>query len=657
MTVYQTSLTNISQEQVKQFRRAVRTGLKTLHRPEPVTAAAWADENFYLSSESSYQEGRWETLPFQVAPMNAMGNDDIREVNFVKSARVGYSKMLLAVAGYLIEHKKRNGLIFQPTDTAAKTFMKAHVESAIRDIPVWKELAPWIGRKHRDNTLESKRFTNAKHLWVLGGTAAANYREKSVDFVVYDELAAFDEDIEKEGSPTFLGDKRTEGSTFPKSIRGSTPKIKGECQIERAANEAAFSLYFYVPCPHCGHFQRLKWGGPDCEFGIKWDHGQPRTAFYACEKGCVIRQNELTPMQVKGFWKCETSGVNTRDGLEWFDQDNNLIEPPESVAFNIWTAYSPFTTWQRIVTEFLKAKDDLGKLKTFVNTTLGETWEDDVGEQLDEESLLARREPFPAEVPRRAVYLTAGVDTQDDRLELEITAWGEGEESWLVDYVRLYGDPGKSVLWDKLLERLDRDYRHESGLLMNVSVACIDSGGHYTDEVYKFCKRRPRRFIPIKGASVAGKPIANFPRTRNRKGVYLTEVGTDNAKEVLFSRLAYELKNTTDAYPGYRHHPIADFADEAYFKGLTVERKKVEFVKGKRVYRWICPNGARNEPTDCAVYSLAAVRIAQQHLGINLKKLTAKQEQPEPTESKPKATAKPAKQNSWLNLKKGSPWI
>ncbi|WP_414650975.1 phage terminase large subunit family protein [Escherichia coli] len=286
---------NISNSQVNRLRHFVRAGLRSLFRPEPQTAVEWADANYYLPKESAYQEGRWETLPFQRAIMNAMGSDYIREVNVVKSARVGYSKMLLGVYAYFIEHKQRNTLIWLPTDGDAENFMKTHVEPTIRDIPSLLALAPWYGKKHRDNTLTMKRFTNGRGFWCLGGKAAKNYREKSVDVAGYDELAAFDEDIEQEGSPTFLGDKRIEGSVWPKSIRGSTPKVRGTCQIERAASESPHFMRFHVACPHCGEEQYLKFGDKETPFGLKWTPDDPSSVFYLCEhNACVIRQQDGT---------------------------------------------------------------------------------------------------------------------------------------------------------------------------------------------------------------------------------------------------------------------------------------------------------------------------------------------------------------------------
>ncbi|HHZ6561997.1 TPA: phage terminase large subunit family protein [Escherichia coli] len=348
---------NISNSQVNRLRHFVRAGLRSLFRPEPQTAVEWADANYYLPKESAYQEGRWETLPFQRAIMNAMGSDYICEVNVVKSARVGYSKMLLGVYAYFIEHKQRNTLIWLPTDGDAENFMKTHVEPTIRDIPSLLALAPWYGKKHRDNTLTMKRFSNGRGFWCLGGKAAKNYREKSVDVAGYDELAAFDEDIEQEGSPTFLGDKRIEGSVWPKSIRGSTPKVRGTCQIERAASESLHFMRFHVACPHCGEEQYLKFGDKETPFGLKWTPDDPSSVFYLCEhNACVIRQQELDFTDAR--YICEKTGIWTRDGILWFSSSGEEIEPPDSVTFHIWTAYSPFTTWVQIVKDWMKTKGD-----------------------------------------------------------------------------------------------------------------------------------------------------------------------------------------------------------------------------------------------------------------------------------------------------------
>ncbi|ELY5938897.1 phage terminase large subunit family protein [Cronobacter malonaticus] len=614
---------NISASQMDEMIRAVNAGLSSLIRPVPVSAVEWADNEYYLPTESSYQEGKWVTLPFQRAIMNSMGSDQIRVVNVIKSARVGYSKMLLAVFAYMTEHKKRNQLLFLPTDSDAENFMKSHVEPTIRDVPCLLALAPWYGKKHRDNTLAMKRYSHGKIFWCLGGKAAKNYREKSVDVVGYDELASFDDDIEKEGSPTFLGDKRIEGSIWRKSIRGSTPKIRGSCQIERAASESDVFMHFHVACPHCGEEQFLKFGDKETPYGLKWTPGEPDSVFYLCEhNGCVIRQPELDFTRAR--YVCERTGVWTRDGLEWFAAGGEDMPAPESVTFHIWTAYSPFTTWGQIVRDWIKTKGDIGKQKTFVNTTLGETWEEAAGEQLDHEVLLARREAYPAQVPPGTVYLTGGIDSQTSgRYECYVWGWGAGEEAWLVDKIIILGRIDDEATLRRVDDVIRRQYRRADGTLVGVSRWAWDTGGIDPDIVYRrSLKLGPLWVIPVKGASKYGGPVADMPRTRNKQRVYLTMVGTDTAKDLIHQRLQLE------AGPGSVHFPLDDdLFGETEAKQITAEVLVPKPLNGRVVYRWD-NQGRRNETLDCFVYALAALRISISRFQVNLERLSEQQSQP-----------------------------
>ena len=616
---------------------SARKGLKGLYKEPPLTLVEWADKFFYLSSESSYQEGRWKTASFQIAIMNAMGNDLICVVNVLKSARVGYTKMLVANKGYKIQHKKRNVLSWCPTDKASDTMMKRHVETMIRDVPLVRALAPWIGRKHRDSTLDEKRFDNGKMLWCLGGTAAQNYREKSADEVIYDELSKFDPDIEGEGAPTTLGDKRLEGATFPKSIRGSTPGVivaggeddeaVGEgCQISRAADESPHLLRFHIKCPCCGTEQYLKWGGLDKPYGMRWrldGYGQVEKAWYLCESGngCTFEYHEMIIASVSGRYICERLGVWTRDGMEWFSADDQPIRTPNSVTFHIWTAYSEFVTWAQVVADWLKVGKDRGKLKTFINTTLGEAWEEDQGEKLEWEVLAKRRSNY-LKVPGRGVALFGGIDTQDDRYEGRVWAFGAGEEAWLVHRWVLTGDPGSVELRKKVGQEIRRQFTREDGTLMRVERWCWDSGGHYSDEVRKESKKHGVTWvIPVFGAATYGKKIANFPKKKTKGDrVYLTEVGTDNAKELIYSRLKIEPDGDRPV-PECIHLPLNELVcDEDEMKQLTSERKEWVVSKGRRVQRWTSGR-RRNEALDCFVYALAALRISQERFGLDLEQL------------------------------------
>ncbi|EFC3660128.1 TPA: phage terminase large subunit family protein [Escherichia coli] len=615
---------NISELQLNNMMGAVTTALQPLIRALPVTPVEWADQNYYLPKESSYGDGEWKTLPFQVAIMNSMGNDRIRTVNLIKSARVGYTKMLLGVVGYFIEHKSRNSLLFQPTDSAAEDFMKAHVEATIRDVPCLKALSPWLGRKHRDNTLTLKRFSSGVGFWCLGGAAAKNYREKSVDVVCYDELSSFEPDVEKEGSPTLLGDKRIEGSVWPKSIRGSTPKIKGSCQIEKAANESAHFMRFYVPCPHCGEAQYLKFGDDATPFGLKWEKGKPETVYYLCEhNGCVIRQSELD--QTDGRWICDNTGMWTRDGLTFYSAGEEEMSPPRSISYHIWTAYSPFTTWVQIVYDWLDALKDPNGVKTFINTTLGETYEEAVAEKLDYELLLEKICHYGAQVPLRVVYLTAGIDSQRDRYEMYVWGWGPGEEAFLVDKSIIMGRPDDEETLRRVDAAINRKYLRADGQEMSIARVCWDTGGIDQGIVYARSKKLGLfRVLPIKGASVYGKPVITMPKKRNQHGVYLCEVGSDTVKELMYARLALPVvpfSQQADCIFRFPDDP-AIFADEEA-RQIVAEELVEKVVNGKIKLQWD-KKGRRNEALDCLVYAYAALRLSVQRWQISLDALADK---------------------------------
>ncbi len=623
-------------------------GLNSLFEPEPMRMSEWAEENFYLSPESSSVTGAWENISYQTGIMDCMSNDDIKKLTWKKSARTGYTKLIVIAIGYFTEHKKRSGVVWQPTDSDAQDFVKDEIDPMIRDVPVVRNMFPSFGKTSKHNTLDKKVFTGAV-LDIRGGTSPRNFRRLTKEYGIYDELAAFDHDIGKEGSATALGDIRLTTATFPKSIRGSTPKTKRECQISASLAEADLILKYQVPCPYCNKNMVLKWGGSKADFGIKWDGDDSKTAHYVCEH-CreSFDYSYLPKMLEKGDWFSDCGIRLGRDAL--FYKGNKVIEPPEHVGFDqLWAAYSTFITWPQLVSEYLKAVAEsktgvTSKLKTFINTRLGEEWEEDQGEKIDPNSLYQRREHYEAAIPEGVLYLTIGIDTQDDRFEYSVKGWGVGEECWDIDYVRLYGDLSRPDIWNVLAEKLRKPYTRKDGTEMTADTICHDSGGHYTDEVYEFSKKQGLNWvIPIKGASQSGKPIATFPRKRNKKGVYLTEVGTDNAKNIIYQRL-----NILEPGPGYCHWPISDQFDETHFEQLTVEKKVLSYSRGKRVFVWVLPSGRRNEPLDCAVYALAALRIAVQHKGIDLNQLAI--DLKSPIKKEPKKL-----KNGFINRKKS--WI
>jgi len=572
------------------------------------------EKHFYLVAESSYVEQEWRSFPYQSGIIDMMGMDAIEDFDCIKSARVGYTKMLVGVLCYFAQHKRRNCVIYQPTDGDSDDFCKDEIEPALRDVKIMRTVFPNTLLKHKDNTLQKKRGLGVA-IHMKGGTSAKNYRRISVDVSAMDELDGFVQDVDKEGSPRLLAGKRTEGATFPKKIRGSTPKIKNFSMIEAGWNEAKLQLRFRVPCPHCGERITLQWGGKDKPYGFKWIDGDPATVQHLCSKCTTLfSQSDYISVSKQGRWQSD-SGT-------WFDEANQVfrnaqdeeVPAPISVAVHVWTAYSPQTTWVKIVTEFIAANNkssagDDSELKTFINTTLGETWEAEV-EETDESALMERAEDYPiGVVPMGGLVLVAGVDVQGNRFEVTVWAIGRNEEMWAVAYKVIDANPAVESEWNKLAEYLDEPIPHATGAMLKIEGSGVDTGGHFTHQTYIFCREREKNTYALKGDSQPGKPIKarrswvdiNHNGRVIKRGVKLWFVGVDTVKDLIFGRLG-----VTEPGPGYIH--FSKELPETFYKQLTAEVRIMERTRAREQYKWVKKTaGIRNEVLDCTGYALFVV--------------------------------------------------
>lgn len=602
-----------------EIRNAIRRGLKSLEVPPPLRLSEWAAEHFYLSGESSYVEGRWVAYPFQIAIMDAISNDDIEEVVFKKSARVGYTKMIVAAMGYFAHHKRRNQAIWQPTDDDRDEFVKTEVDTMLRDVSVMQDVFPASSAHDKRNTLKAKTFLGSM-LYMRGGKAAKSYRRISVDVVILDELDGFDIDIEKEGSPDKLAKKRTEGATFPKQILGSTPKLKGFSRIEAREEQCDLHFLFHIPCPSCGEMHPLEWGGKDRASGLKWIDGDPDTVAHACPQcGVLYTQAEYLAVWGRGRWIAE-DGTWIDEAAKFRSAAGAIVAPPRAVAFHVWTAYSKQATWAQIVREFIAAKEkmmagDTSEMKTFVNTTLGQTWEEEV-EKTDVDELKRRAEKYPLRtVPMGGLILGAGVDVQSNRFEIVVWAFGRGEEMWVVDYHVIDANPADEREWEEKLDPyLKLRFGHAGGQALAIEAAAIDTGGHFTHQAYNFCRTRARqRIYAVKGDSQQGRPIkgksslqdVNYRGAIVKRGVKMWLVGTDTAKDLFHGRLQINAPGA-----GYVHFS-AGLPGE-FYEQLTAEVRVLQKTASGEQYRW-AKRQQRNEVLDCTVYALFASHMLDLH--------------------------------------------
>lgn len=600
-------------QQANEFAAAVRgafdRGMGAWRRRDPRTLEQWAREYFYLSAESSYVEQEWTPWPFQRAIMSLMSNDDIREVTLKKSARVGYTKILLAFIGYTAHQTRRNQCIWQPTDDDAVDFVKSELDPMLRDVSIMREVFPQYLARHRDNTLDQKRFLGSM-LRVRGGKAAKNYRRISIDCAYLDELDAFDNDVEKEGDPVTLAAKRLEGATFPKLVCGSTPKLRGFSLVDGRFVQADARFTYQIPCPSCGAYHALTWGGRDAPHGFKWLPGDPDSVAHLCPHcGTLMTQPEFLAVADQGVYVSDCGSIWLHADGRFTSPEGDPVPTPAHVGLHVWTAYSPAVAWPQIVREFLAAHEaiqrgDAAKMKAFTNTTLGECWEGEI-EQTEASELRARAEPFPLRhMPRDCLLLLCGGDTQDNRLEFGVWGIGRGGQMWTIDHQVFFGNPAQQEVWDAAENWLrNAEYSHACGIPQRIHATAIDSGGHHADAVYAFAHRlKALRVHAIRGRSGRERAIEegntrvgyNWAGRVERKGPVLWHVGTNLAKDLFQGRLSVTVPG-----PGYVH--FSNELSDEWFQQMASEVRAVRRTQHGTESRWT-PIRKRNEARDCLVY-------------------------------------------------------
>lgn len=605
------------EKQRKNTKRLFKKLLKTFDVPPDMTVSEWADAYRMLSPEASAEPGKWRTdrALYQKEIMDAVSDDKCYKVVIMSSAQVGKSEIILNMIGYHIDYDPAPIMYVLPTDSMAATFSKDRVSPMIRDTPSLKAKVSDVKSRDSGNTIFHKKFAGG-HLTFIGANTPSQLASRPIRILLADEIDRFPDSAGAEGDPLQLAIKRTTTFWNRKIIEVSTPTIKGVSKIEKEYESSSME-HLNVACPKCGKFQTYEWEQ------LKFEHESGTKNFtvlgYKC-RYCGEIEREVV-------WK--------RQPIKW------IAEHPEIKdvrGFHLNELASPWKHWDEIVDDFLEAKRQ-GKemLKVWHNTSLGLSWEED-GDLDIKDILFRRREFYNCMIPKDVVVLTAGVDVQDNRLEYEIVGWGRSKCSWGIKYGVLYGDPGKTEVWKMLDDVLFANYKRADGLEMQIMTTCIDSGGHHTQEVYDYCKRREmRRVWAIKGQGGSGVSYIQRPSRRNKSGAWLFMIGVDVGKDTMASRL----KTNFVEEAGFCHFPMEPDRgyDEAYFEGLTAEKRNIRTVSGRIIINWVKKyEGIRNEPFDLRNYATAALEILNPNLDRLYEKLNNKDNEVRPKPKKRKAS-------------------
>lgn len=593
-----------ARERVKRLNAVIGKVLAGMKPPDDLTVTEWAEKNRRLSAESSAEPGPWRTerTPYLREPMNAWTDPKIRHIVMVAASQVGKSEFLNNCIGYVIDQDPGSILFVHPTTIDAKEYSKLRIAPMIRDCPTLRKKVSDPKSRDSGNTILQKTYPGGI-LTMCGSTEAHALASKPIRYVLGDERDRWALSAGNEGDPWDLAMARQTTFYNAKSGEVSTPTVKNASAIEAAYATGTMERW-KSRCPHCGEYHEIQWAD------IRLEHDEiiiagkktykVRSVCYACPGcGCISTEAEMK-----------------RAPARW-EADNPAAYEQGTRSFWLNAFVSQWASWESIILKYLNAIGSTRKMQVVYNTCFGELWEDR-GDLEDEDSLMARREEYPAELPEGVLVLTAGVDTQDDRMEYEIVGHGHFGETWGIEKGIVMGRPDDDAVWAQLDELVfDRVLRFENGVGLKMSMSFVDEGGHFTQEVRMQCRARlGKKVFCIKGMHGSDKPYTAPPK-KQKIIIKQTAVGTcwqyqigvDSGKEVIMDNLRVQTPGAK-----YCHFPKRDDYGSGYFTGLLSEVKVYDPNK-KQPWQWKkIPGHERNEALDCRNYALAAFKTLPKNL-------------------------------------------
>ena len=591
--------------------KAMRKALAGMTPPDDLTVTQWAEAKRRLSAESAAEPGPWRTerTPYLREPMDAFTDPKVRHIVMVAASQVGKSEFLNNCIGYIIDEDPGSILFIHPTTIDAQEYSKLRIAPMLRDSPALRQKIAAPKSRDSHNTILQKAYPGGI-LTMCGSTEAHALASKPIRYVFGDERDRWATSAGNEGDPWDLAMARQTTFYNAKAVEVSTTTIKNASAIEAAYYTGTMERW-NSKCPHCGEYHEIRWSDIRFEYDeIIVSHKKTykvKKVYYTCPGcGCISAEAEMKRAPAK--WIAENPeayGQGTR-------------------SFWLNAFVSQWASWESIVLKYLNALGSTKKMQVVFNTCFGEPWEDR-GDIEDEDSLLARREDYgkdkngePIELPPGVLVLTAGVDTQDDRMEYEIVGHGFFGETWGIEKGIVMGRPDDDATWNKLDEVVfDRVMRFENGVGLRVSMSFVDEGGHFTQSVRAQCNARiSKKVFCIKGMPGQDKPYISPPKKQkifvNQIAVgtcWQYQLGVDSGKEIIMDNLRVQT-------PGqkYCHFPKRDDYGSAYFAGLLSETKVYDPNK-KQPWSWKkIPGHERNEPLDCRNYALAAFKALPKNL-------------------------------------------
>lgn len=596
---------NVASLPLASARHRLAGALARAVKPRPRTVVSqWAETHMRLSSKGSVAPGRFriDRNPALQEPMDCMSSrSPVSSVTCCFPIQFGKSTIETAVIGYTMTENPGPIMVCLPGEVSMKKFIAQKLNPLVEETAVVRDCLASTGSRDAKNTQDFKDFIGGQ-LYIEHAGNPKRLKSTSVRTLLADEFTEFAASMTSGDDPVALLEGRL--SAFPgvsKAMYVSTPGIKGLCRTSEKLEDSD-QRHRHLPCPHCDELHAYEW--QDLHWSLAPTTGRIQRAWIVCpECGCEIEESHKPAMLAAGRWVPNNPGHPKRGY-----QTNCLYYP---------IGLGP--RWAELAQMWLDAQGDPAKLKTFINDRLAEPWEDPAMRAIKQNLIAERAEPYDLRVaPLPVCYITAGVDTQDDRLEVHLVGWGRGLAAWTIDYVVLPGDPARPAVWAALAALLNRPVQHASGATLRVAAAAIDGRGHRTPFVKQFVLDNQDsdtpvlRLMCIFGAKANNAPVLGRPKWEEikadgkteKRGLHTWQVGTVNAKHFLFRRIGSD----ADLDREERLVHFSDQLEDKFFAGMVAE------TFDPRHNRYVKKRGARNEPLDTWIYAYAATHHPELHL-------------------------------------------
>lgn len=588
---------NSSPANLRKLKKRFNTAIKEVLKPRPhIAGSDWANQHRVLSAETATEAGAydWKRAPYQKEILDVCCDRTTQKVVLMTAARVGKTTILENVTGYYMALDPAPIMWLLPDLGEAEKFSTTNIDPMIRDTKVLRELVKDKRVRDSGNLKLTKRYRGG-HISFVGAQSANALHGKTIRVLIADEVDRFPFSAGKDGDPLQLAMVRT--TTFQnrrKIILSSTPVYKDLSHIE-AEFLKSDQRYMYLPCPHCNHHQHLKWANLNYA-------DDPENPTYVCENcSAAIEEKYKFSMMLKGHWVPHNPSSTT-------------------AGFHLNTLYSVHMSWKELAQEWQEAKGNRFKLQVFINSRLGETW-DESGDRVTHHQLANRLEVYNAEVPTKDDHcngvgiLSAGVDIQKNRIEVGIWGYGANDETWLIDTVIFEGDTGTNEVWDacgKFL--LTKTYKNKYNHPIGIRVIVVDSG-YNTERAYRFVESlrkadsARRHIIATKGNDSFPRIISDRPNQSKQYGSSFYTIGTNLTKD----HVSNMLNNSPDSQ-SYVHLPLSlphdgvgeRFLDKEILQQLTAEKVILTYKAGKPRREWRKIRD-RNEQWDMFIMSYAGL--------------------------------------------------